>query len=342
MTNLRNRVRLLRDYLLGRTQLKGLPFHLYIEPTNRCNLRCPMCNRTRDPLPLGDMSLSLLGAISSQNRGALEVISVFGEGEPLLHPLIFEMIALVKQAGIAVEISTNATMLDETRRNRLLACPPDYVLLAFDGTTPQVYAKYRPGAEYAQVKENIERFLELKRRTRAPIRATVQMVLFPENAAQGADFLRMWATRGADALRLKENHFCQAATMMEGGERPRCWNLWRGPLLVRYNGDVLPCTHFLGEPPIGNLSRQSLNEIWNSSEMQRLREAHVLGKLEGLKPCAKCPAPYPNRPLTIASFLAPVGVISRLLPYFERLQFRGLPVFRRAHASKAIGSTARI
>jgi len=333
MYNFANRLRLLRDYLLGRTAPRGLPFHLYLEPTNRCNLRCTMCNRARDPLAPGDMRLPLFRDIVFENRQTLEFVSAFGEGEPLLHPLIYDMIRSAKEAGIAVELSTNATMLNEPGRRALLACLPDFLTLAFDGATPDTYETYRVGARFAEVKENIDRFLELKRHSRTPVKVAVQMVLLPKNQAQAGGFVRMWARSGVDAVRLKQDQFQKSPTSRAGSpaSQPRrpCWHLWRGPLLVRHTGAVLPCCHFLEFGDLGNLREQGLGEIWRSARMQELREAHLRGDFEQFEPCACCPAPHPSRPVTLASFLTPMGFSWRMLPRLERLQLRGWRIFER-------------
>src|SRR5438093_3339716 len=113
LRRLANRVRLVKEYWSGRSRLTARPMHLTLESTNKCNLACPMCNRDLDPLPRGHMTLHLFKSIIDQGAQALEFIWPFGEGEPLLNENIYEMISYARKAGIRVEISTNATLLDE-------------------------------------------------------------------------------------------------------------------------------------------------------------------------------------------------------------------------------------
>ena len=72
----------------------------------------------------------------------------------MIHPKIFEMIRITREAGIRTGMSTNATLLDDRRADLLLDSGLDYVILAFDGATKETYEKYRLGATFEKTREN--------------------------------------------------------------------------------------------------------------------------------------------------------------------------------------------
>lgn len=85
---------------------------------------------------------------------------------------------------------------------------------------------------------------------------------------------------------------------------PRCMAPWQS-LMVEGNGVVQPCAYRGNygnpaiHPPVGNVAEQSLEEIWNGEEMQKLRGWMAKGDLESAG-CAKCLAIAQNQPLQMA------------------------------------------
>lgn len=161
MRKLKNKLLLLRSYILRRPYSDGIPSHFVVESTNKRNLSCPMCSRSMSP-SFGHMGFELFRKIVDENRDAIELLLPFGAGEPLMNPRIFDMIAYCKRAGIKTELSTNATLLNREMSLKLLDSGLDYLILAFDGATPEVYEKYRKGAKFEKVRQNILEFLRLK------------------------------------------------------------------------------------------------------------------------------------------------------------------------------------
>jgi len=275
------------------------------------------------------MTFDLFRSIVGQCRSTLEFIWPFGEGEPLLNEHIYDMITYARKSGIHVEISTNATLLDEARSRRLLESRADHIILAFDGATPKSYEKYRAGARFDDVKARIEKFLLMKTNIRSRARVILQMVLLRDNQNEVRQFRRMWKRPGVDVIRFKEDQLKYESLRADiyKPQRARrhapCYLLWRGPLFIRHDGTVSPCCRFQGRPPLGDLKRQSFDEIWNSEALRSLRQAHVTGDLSGFEPCRDCTIPRPTRLFTLGVLLINPLIVSRLLPYIERLHLAG-------------------
>jgi radical SAM protein with 4Fe4S-binding SPASM domain len=239
------------------------------------------------------------------------------------------MIGYARKAGVRVEISTNATFLDETTNGRLLDSGADNIILAFDGATARSYEKYRAGARFDDVKVRIERFLQAKLEKRSRARVILQMVLLRDNQSEVGMFRRMWKRPGVDVIRFKEDQLKYESLRADiykpqpQKRRAPCYLLWRGPMFIRHDGTVTPCCRFQGKPPMGDLRRQTFDEIWNSGPLRSLRRAHVTGDLSAYEPCRNCTIPRPTKLFTLGILLISPLLVSRLLPYVERLHLAG-------------------
>ena len=81
---------------------------------------------------------------------------ITAEGEPLLHPLIFEMISKAKEMGFQVTLFTNGTLLDEVRARALIDSRLDLLRISLWGSTPEEYAKTHPRTDPANLSKVID------------------------------------------------------------------------------------------------------------------------------------------------------------------------------------------
>ncbi|MCK4541199.1 MAG: radical SAM protein [Spirochaetales bacterium] len=82
---------------------------LQIEPTRRCNLNCKICIRPNLNELTASLSLEDFGkALDSSN---LRHVALHGWGEPLLNPVLFQMVKYAESQGVSTELTTNATLL---------------------------------------------------------------------------------------------------------------------------------------------------------------------------------------------------------------------------------------
>lgn len=337
-----NRWRLLWGYLRGKGQLGGMPVEYIVETTTRCNLHCPMCPRAILPQPKEDMADAVFERLLEEAAPAAEHMMLVGLGEPLLDRKIFERLESCARLGIATLLSTNGTLLDEKTAARLLESPLEHLTLSFDGATPATFEFYRKGARFEQVRENFIRLCQMKHERRARVQIVVQLVRLQDNAREEADFVRFWSkVPGVDLVRIKEDE-----TGLLGGPAAaarqrtrRCHYLWRGPLYVRYNGDVHPCcqSYLLGGQPLGRIGRESLAELWNSPRMAGMRQLHAQGRGGEIEICARCRAATPHPLLVAGSLLLHGRLVRRLLPRVERLAGRWLGVPGRAQRAGVAG-----
>lgn len=143
-----------------------LPKVLYIETTNRCNLRCKGCILYRGSWePNRDITLKELVTITDQ-LPELEQIFLHGIGEPLLNKELLEIIRHLKGRAVYVLFNSNGTLLSGQAQHGLIQAGLDELRISLDAASPQGYQKIRNSDKYEQVIENLRSFIMLQKQQR--------------------------------------------------------------------------------------------------------------------------------------------------------------------------------
>ncbi len=325
----KDRLRLMSAYLRRRsTDLPG-PSGLMVETTVRCNLLCPMCPRTGVAYPAESLPDELLFPLIEEHaRIGGDHLYTYGLGEPLLDPRIFDLLERCRELDVDTILSTNGTLLDEDRRRKLLDSGCRHVIVGIDGVTEETYDYYRAGGNFARVVEHVRAFAAEKQRRRSSMTLVVQFIRMRRNLHEQQAFIDEWSgVDGVDTVRIKEEDIGieeHRLYELDGYLRENaCFLLWRGPMVVRHNGDVYPCYHIAenGEP-LGNMADSSLEELWNSAEMERLRSLHGEGRWNEESMCKTCPCARPRLPWVLGAMALRGRTVRRWVPVAERIALR--------------------
>lgn len=288
-----NRARLADDHLRRRVIAGGRPTHLKLELTNYCNLACPICPHAQMRREVGYMRPELFRRIVEQAAPELEFAYLHHLGESLFHGQIGELVRVGRSTGAAMGLSTNATFLDERKGRALLESELDFLVISLDGATPETYERVRVGGEFGVTVENVRRFLRLRRALAAATSVVVQLVVTPANRHEVERFAADWRDDGAQVM-IKEARDWAGQVALPGLPPPRpssapCKMLWT-ELTVLWDGAVVPCAnHYERENVLGDLARQTLDEVWNGAPLQALRAAHLADATGGVRVCGTCP-----------------------------------------------------
>jgi len=282
------------------------PLKLHLEPTSHCNLRCIMCPQSMGATKgNGYMEMDLYRKIIGEAEEFVREINLFFRGEPLLHPRIAEMVRIARDAGIAVHINTNATLLRGKMIDSLLDSGLDKLTVSFDAGEKEAYERMRRGAKFEKTLENTLSFLKAKagRHSSRPY-TTIQVIRFFDPAAARPtvpeQFVRLfdglpvdefdpiWAHGWAGTM--KDSSDFQAAPY--GHNYYPCNWLWKS-LAICWNGQAATCCGDFGPAEVfGDLNSQTLREIWNGPQMVRIRTLQREGRLSELPLCQSCDAPW--------------------------------------------------
>lgn len=181
----------------------------YIDVFSHCNLRCPSCpvgNWTKgEALSEGGlMSADLLRRLleKATREATVKSVGLYNWTEPLLHPNIAELLALVKSFGIFTSISTNLNKLE--REDELLASGVDWIRISVSGFTQEIYERGHRHGDIERVKANMQRLAAARDRQKAKTDIEVFYHRYIDNEADeaamkafaeglGFRFVKAWA-----------------------------------------------------------------------------------------------------------------------------------------------------
>ena len=144
-----------------------LPKILYLESTNRCDLKCSGCILYRGSWePARDISLKEVAMITDQ-LPELEQIFLHGIGEPLLNNELFEIIRHLKGRDVYVLFNSNGILLRGQRQHDLIQAGLDELRVSLDAASSHGYRKMRNSDKFEQVVENLRSFILLQKQQRA-------------------------------------------------------------------------------------------------------------------------------------------------------------------------------
>ncbi|MBL7068251.1 MAG: radical SAM protein [Candidatus Omnitrophica bacterium] len=261
--------------------LTEAPLHVDIEVTNACNLKCSMCERNMMTRKIGYMDYGLFCRIIDQcAEYRITSVKLNLWGESILHKEIFNMVRYAKKNRIHTQFNTNATLVTEENARRLVECGLDRITFSVESMVKDDYENKRRGAKFETTIKNIEDFIKIKPIGKKPL-LTLQFIrmksncndipLFVDKFKDAVDFISVTNITSVDGNPeiLKES----MVDYKKLSKRP-CPQLWLR-LSVFWNGDVTVCCQdYNGVLVIGNIRDRSLKELWQSKELNALRERH--------------------------------------------------------------------
>ncbi len=133
------------EYEAGDARLRSLPASLYVDVTEKCNLRCPSCFRSapehaHDDWP--ELDLLTFERIAHELFPAACRVILSGGGESLLHPDFPRMLDLCLRYRVRPMLYTNASTLTAATVT-LLARAGAYLGISIDGATAETLERLR-------------------------------------------------------------------------------------------------------------------------------------------------------------------------------------------------------
>lgn len=300
--------------LLKRPVVWGKPALLMVEPTNLCNLHCPMCpsgagEMTRQK---GKMDVEAFKDTLDTLAPTLILIQFWNQGEPFVHPDFLEMVAYAKSKHIPAMTSTNGHFIrSEADAAAIIDSGLDEILISVDGLDQTSYETYRVGGSYQTVLDGIRLLVKVRlaKKSKKPL-INLQFLVFKHNETQQPDLIALARDLGADIVALKSAQVYgedQAETFLPQEERFRryrydgkklrlkasagngCQFLWHGTVL-NWDGSVTPCCFDKdGDFTMGNVFAPETTylQIWFGTRFMAFRRK-LLTDRAGLPMCANC------------------------------------------------------
>ena len=142
--------------------LKSAPRRLVLELTNACNLNCIMCGRNAVKFTPTFFKLKWLEKFSSiMNK--IEEVSLFGWGEPTVHPQFVDILKYLDQFSVRKYFCTNGMRLAELE-DEIFNNHVDIIAISLDGACAETNNKIRCGGNFDKIIHGLKSIVAYKRK----------------------------------------------------------------------------------------------------------------------------------------------------------------------------------
>lgn len=280
------------------------PIYVEISLTSACNHRCIFCapNYYLNYEPVFMDTAVIRKCITSMSRCGVKSIAFSGEGEPLLHKDIVDLIQWAKKLGIDVALTTNGVLFTKEKAKQILPYL-SWVKFSVDAANEDTYAKIHrtKKGDFKNLIRNIKDAVKIRNENDYDCVIGTQMLELADNVCETKDLIPMMRDIDVDYLVLKpfsdhkkrlgekdieykgmfkyapvnddtdtfkvidrRNAFCNL-------NEPKPYNECYGQDFIAHIstlGDVYSCINYLGDKnyEYGNIYKDSFSDIWKNKK----------------------------------------------------------------------------
>lgn len=290
-----------------------IPKRVTIETIFGCNASCIMCPINHPTKrKKGVMKMDLFKKIIDSlvpYKEHFEMMDLFGLGEPLLDPYIFERIRYVKERGFKnVGFSTNADLLNVEKQKLSLESGIDTLIFSIDGIRKETHERIRRNVSFDRVVANCESIIRMRNEGGHRTRFLIRFIRQESNKDEWEPFREFWQRRISEERR----DFISAYNAHSWGgeistkdsivkdgfrdpviEKQACYQIFE-ILYILSDGSVPLCSEdwLCADYCFGSVAEGSPIEIWNSDRFNAIREVHLAGNKTSMRKCGECTVLY--------------------------------------------------
>jgi len=298
-----------------------MPVHVSIEPTNACNLECPVCETGNGSMSraTGLMRFESFTHLIDQIAPHTSVLMFYFMGEPFLNKQAYEMIRYARQKDIYVESCTNGDFIDP---DGVIYSDINNISFQLGGMTQSSHEIYRIRGNLARVQTNLIRLIEARKKSPGSnVKIEAGFVVMKHNEHEVPEFVRWAKEIGVDRANVidpcvrtieegktllpedRRYWFYDEEAFKQGILKPKhlpdneCTWIWNS-VMINWDGSVVPCCRDTnGKHIFGNVFEKPLTEIWNSKEVKSFRRKIVTdqGRVDICKLCSGYGVPQLTR-----------------------------------------------
>jgi MoaA/NifB/PqqE/SkfB family radical SAM enzyme len=285
----------------------AFPSQVIVDATEVCNLACVHCphpefkksEHYRARYLPAELNTRMVDEVRAHGQGHTQYIRYTSNGEPLVHPDIYDMLDYsVKHSGVLVTLTTNGTILNEARVEKLLASGLHIIDVSIDAFTDETYARIRVNGRLEVTRRNVHKLLELRARHHARTKIVVSFVEQSQNSHEVASFEAYWKAAGADYVIIRRLHsaaggvanIASAMRQTQAAEvRRPCLYPWER-ILLNPRGELAFCPQDWSHGSvIIDYRGTTIKETWQGEFYRQLREAHLRDNYCQHRFCGQCP-----------------------------------------------------
>ena len=200
---LRPLLRLLPDRVVARAVCERTPRSGILEVTSACNLECPLCPTHYLPRKTRFLDRAVFRDFLRATSGRLKAVCFHLQGEPMVHPELFDFVEECTRQGVDTSFGTNGMLLEQYS-DRIFESGLTEISIDIDGADAKDYARYRKRGDFDRVVSGVERLVEEKKRRKSEHPTIhVQTIMFSYNEDREPEIDSLHERLGADRSRKK-------------------------------------------------------------------------------------------------------------------------------------------
>lgn len=283
------------------------PSQVIVDVTELCNLACIHCPHSEFKKSefYGARSLEvelnakLVDEVNKYGRNSTQYIRYSSNGEPLLHPQIYEMLEYaVCNSGVFTTLTTNGTIMNEKAMQKLLDLGIHMIDISIDAFSNETYSKIRVNGDLTITQYNILNLLEWTRKLCSKTKIVVSYVEQPLNMHETDAFENFWKNNGVDYVVVRRLHSAAGAVANVANdmhrnniteERYPCLYPWER-IVLNARGNLAFCpADWKHGTTFADFRNTSIREVWQGEFYQKLRQAHLTNHYSEHFFCGQCP-----------------------------------------------------
>ncbi len=277
-----------------REPMPDRPLAVQIQSVSGCNADCIFCpnKKTELEIPIGKrMDMGLYKSIVDQCiEMGVRRYSPYLMNESMLDPQLPERVAYIterKQPWMYTKINSHGGLMTERMAKGLLDAGLDRLNFSVQGINPDAYEKIM-GLRFDKVLKNIERLIEMKREGNYKMRIRVVMLDTSEIHDDLPKIRKFWKQRGikihVNQLENRGHHKNIKSDEIAVHELKTfdwCTRLF-DQIYVLYDGRLVQCCADWEQTGImGDLSKNTLRDVWMGSAYMNFRKRFLEGDVKG-------------------------------------------------------------
>jgi len=280
---------------------QAVPDHIQIQTITGCNAKCIFCpnGKTRRKIPGGQrMDWDLYRSIVDQSTAlGIRRYSLYLMNEPMLDRELPQRVAYVSariKKPQYVKVTSHGGLLTERMARGLLDSGLNKLKISVQSLNPATYHDIM-GLELSKTLRNIDRLLALKQQGGYKLpRLEIVMVDSIQTHSEIPDIKRYWRQRDIKLYiepvenRADQQNIRDSAI---GNRKLKAFSWCRRlveQIYVLYDGRMVQCcADWEQRSVMGDLSRESLVDIWRGESYSDYRRRFTAGDVKGMI-CASC------------------------------------------------------
>ena len=284
------------------------PVCIDMEVTNNCNLHCLFCptgtgTSTRNK---GFMAKEVFQKVLENLKGRRIGLRFSRWGEPTLHPKIIDLFKMAKEDGHLLHLNTNGQLLNETFITDLINTGMDSIKFSFQGVDEKTYQEMRQDSSFNKLLENIKTVHSIRGKRELPyIHVSTTTTYETDDEVKGFKVMISPYCDLVTTGKTKLEHIEIEKTKLNGLQKELLLDLKEKESMVEERLNICPevfgkvsvdwdgqitgcCSDYDRSMIIGDIKRDSLNNIFHGVVIKKYREILRKREFEKIPHCSRC------------------------------------------------------